>query len=627
MKRTLLLALLLVPGLALAATAPPSATKILAQTKAATGGDAWNQIHSMRFKATVKTSGLSGNGTILEGLRTGRSVEHFKLGPISGAQGFDGKMGWSKGPGGEVSADNSPEAKKRNLTGAYKTANGWWKPEHWPADIKSLGTRESGDKTYQRVRITPKGGKSFTLWIDPKTHLVARSVAATGMGSVKRTTYFSDYRPVKGVKIPFHQRSSNGKKQYDQIIQIQKVQVNVPVSAEDFAMPGQKINDFSFVGGGDKATIPFKLINNHIFVSAKMDGHPLQFMVDTGAANILLPHAAKRAGIKSEGALEGHGVGKKSVNISLGKVKKLTLGGKITLNNQHFAIMAMPGYNHVEGTEFDGLVGYELFKRFVVRIDYAKHELTFIRPEDFKPANAGTAVPFTSAGGGVPLVKATIDGLSGEFMVDTGSRAALSLLGPFVKKHDLDSRYKTTDVTTLGWGVGGSAKGRATRGGKLTIGKVAVDNPVVELSQAQKGAFAMKHIAGNIGGAILNRFTVTFDYAHERMYLKPNKAHDTPMNFDRSGMWINGSSAGFVVKTVMSGGPAAKAGLKPGDVITAVDGKPAGKIELSDFRAKLRNEAPGTKLKLSLGQDKQAHTVTLKLKRLIPKKGGLKKTD
>lgn len=625
MKRTFLLALLLVPGLALAATAPPSATKIFARNKAATGGNAWNQIHSMRIKATVKTSGLSGSGTILEDLRTGRSVTHYKLGPVSGAQGFDGKMGWSKAPGGEVAAANSPTAKKRNVTGAYQMANGWWKPKRWPAEIKAFGTRKNGDKTYQVIRITPKGGKPFTLWIDPKTHLVARSVEATGMGSVKETTYFSDYRTVKGVKIPFHQRASNGKKQYDRVIQIKKIDVNVPVNARDFAMPKQTINDFSFVGGGNRATIPFKLINNHIYISTKVDGHSLQFMVDTGAANILLPHAAKRAGIKSQGALEGHGVGKKSVNVGFGKVKKLTLGGKITLNDQHFTIMALPGFNHVEGTKLDGLVGYELFKRFVVRIDYAKRELTFIRPDDFSLEDAGTAVPFTSAGGGVPLVKASIDGLSGEFEIDTGSRAALSLLEPFVKKHNLDSRYKTTDVTTLGWGVGGSVKGNVARGVKLVIGKVVVNNPVLGMSQAQKGAFAMKHIAGNIGGAILNRFTVTFDYAHQKMYLKPNKAYGTPMNYDRSGMWINGSSAGFAVKTVMSGGPAEKAGLKPGDVITAVNGKPFGKIELSDFRAKLRNEAPGTQLKLTVGEGGQAHAITLTLERLIPKTGGLTK--
>lgn len=595
---------------------------ILAQAKAASGGDAWNAIHSIRLEGTIEMGGLSGSVTQLEDLLTGRSVSRYNLGSLTGAQGFDGKLGWSQAPGGAIAPDDSPAAKKRDATSAYQTALAYWFPKRWPGKVESLGTRKDTGTTFQVLRITPRGGNPFELWINADTHLIARTVDSSGV--LPQTTYFSDYRTVKDVKLPFHMRYSNGKKRYDTVVQVKKVAVNVPVNANDFAKPQQKLNDFSIEGGKQQATIPFKLINNHIYIKVGVNGHPMQFMLDTGGANILTPQAAKKAGIKSKGALEGRGVGKKSVNTGIGKVKQLTLGDKATLRDQPFSVMAMPGYGNVEGTEFDGLTGPPVFRRFVVRIDYAAHTLTFIDSSDFKPTDAGTAVPFTFIGGRIPEVKGSIDGLPGEFEIDTGSRAALSLLAPFAKKHNLASRYRATPATVDGWGVGGSAKSRIARGGTLMIGSVAVHNPIVALSTATKGAFAGKNIAGNIGGEILKHFTVTFDYAHQRMYLKPNKNHGKPMNFDRAGMWINADGKGhFVVKAVLSGGPADKAGLKAGDIINAVNGKPAGKLDLSTFREELRNGQPGSQIKLAIGEGAHAHTTTLALRRLVPKAGGL----
>jgi predicted aspartyl protease len=54
------------------------------------------------------------------------------------------------------------------------------------------------------------------------------------------------------------------------------------VSAKDFVMPQQKLNDFSFISGGNQATFPFKRINNHLYIPVSVNGHSLQFMLDTG---------------------------------------------------------------------------------------------------------------------------------------------------------------------------------------------------------------------------------------------------------------------------------------------------------------------------------------------------------
>jgi C-terminal processing protease CtpA/Prc len=102
-------------------------------------------------------------------------------------------------------------------------------------------------------------------------------------------------------------------------------------------------------------------------------------------------------------------------------------------------------------------------------------------------------------------------------------------------------------------------------------------------------------LAGNIGGGILKRFVVTFDYEHNTMYLKPIAGQVADLDtFDRAGMWFNKDTEGFKVVDVTVKTPAADAGLAKGDIITAIDGKPATGIPLPDMRKRLRNEKPGT---------------------------------
>jgi len=88
--------------------------------------------------------------------------------------------------------------------------------------------------------------------------------------------------------------------------------------------------------------------------------------------------------------------------------------------------------------------------------------------------------------------------------------------------------------------------------------------------------------------------------------------------FDRSGMWINLADDGsFAVVDVTKGAPAAEAGLRPGDEITAVNGRPTASLKLYDVRQMLRDEPAGTKVTLSVKRDSQASDVTLTLRDLI----------
>ncbi|MGH8280449.1 MAG: aspartyl protease family protein [Gammaproteobacteria bacterium] len=387
---------------------------------------------------------------------------------------------------------------------------------------------------------------------------------------------------------------------------------------------------YTLVGDAGQVTVPFEYAGN-IHIPVTVDGHRMQFIFDSANIDSLSRQAAKAAGLAVQGLpnVKAEGGGPKLVNVGLAKIKVLTIDGKVTLRDQTLPVVPLPQGLSTK-YPLDGTIGYGTLKHFVVRVDYVNHTLTFMQPGIFHPAHAGTAFPLTLYGDRLPVIAGSIDGLRGHFFVDTGASSfSLMLSSPFVEAHHLETRYRATPAMVSGISTGGALRTRAARGGAFRMGGLTVENPVVILSLSRGGFAASKAVDGDIGGRILSRFTITFDYPQGRIYLKPNQNYDQPMNYDQSGMAVlsvEKEHAGFSILGVMPGGPAAQAGLNAGDVITAVNGEPASDIGAARFAAMLRNDAPGTRVKLVVRDGKTVTTPTLVLRRLIPETGGLKKS-
>jgi hypothetical protein len=597
-----------------AAATPQCAQEILAKAKQAMGGQAWDAMHTTYSKGKLTTSGLTGQGEAWVDNRTGWYVEKYQLGPTSGADGFDGKLVWSQDASGEPRVEGAENARQAAADEAYRNAMAYWFPERWPAQIECPGQKQEQGKTFDVLRITPQGGRPFDLWIDATTYLFDHTVEKADIET--RTTYFSDYRTVQGVKVPFALRSTNGEEKYDQHFALEKVEFNAPVEEARFRMPQPPPPDFAIAGGKSSTTVPFELLNNHIYVQVKLNGKgPFRVLCDTGGANIVTPALAQELHLKSEGALQGRGVGEKSEDVGLVKVQSLGVGDA-TLSNQVFAVFPMETFSAVEGIAINGLIGYEVFKRFVARVDYEHHLITLTTPSAFTYKGDGTVVPF-QFNAHIPQVDGTIDGIEGKFDIDTGSRSSLDLLGPFAEKHDLAAHYGAKLEAVTGWGVGGAARSLVTRAKVLRLGKVEVHNPVTELTLQKKGAFVSPYVAGNVGAGVLKRFNITFDYPHQQLIFERNANYDKPDVFDRSGMWLNQSGETFEVMDVVAGGPAATVGLKMGDKILAIDGRPVSQLVLPAVRQQFKSQPPGTKLRLAIQSGEQKRDVDLMLKDLV----------
>jgi hypothetical protein len=98
-------------------------------------------------------------------------------------------------------------------------------------------------------------------------------------------------------------RESTGNQTPEQITTTTALALNVVFPADLFDPPVYLPDKGVFPRGKDSITIPFKLINNRIYLPVKLNGGaPRLFIFDTGSFNVLSKEEAQAQGLSSEGA-------------------------------------------------------------------------------------------------------------------------------------------------------------------------------------------------------------------------------------------------------------------------------------------------------------------------------------
>ncbi|MFL6195989.1 MAG: hypothetical protein ACJ75H_17550, partial [Thermoanaerobaculia bacterium] len=215
--------------------------EILARVKAATGGKAWDDIRAIHTQGRIATGGLEGTVEAWEDVRTGRAFTTFSLGPVKGAEGFDGKEKWSRDASGQTRVEGGGDAREGSVNEAYRRMLAYWYPERaerGKAGITPLEDRSEGGRSFHVLRIVPAGGRPFDLWVDAATWRIDRVVEKAAAATT--ATIFSDYREVDGLLFPFASKLTNGEAKYDQVVTIERIEVNPTVDEARFRQPEGK---------------------------------------------------------------------------------------------------------------------------------------------------------------------------------------------------------------------------------------------------------------------------------------------------------------------------------------------------------------------------------------------------
>ena len=133
---------------------------------------------------------------------------------------------------------------------------------------------------------------------------------------------------------------------------------------------------------------------------------------------------------------------------------------------------------------------------------------------------------------------------------------------------------------------------------------------------AEEGAFASVKTDGNIGGGILKRFKVIFDYSKNQMILEKNSNFDLPERYDMSGMWLAAENGKVYVIKVLKDSPAEKAKIKEGDEIVSINEVSASQYSLEQIREMFKGKE-NDKFNLQIKSQENIKKVVLTLKSLI----------
>jgi predicted aspartyl protease len=374
-------------------------------------------------------------------------------------------------------------------------------------------------------------------------------------------------------------------------------------------------------------TASFELVQNHVLVNLDVNGKSQTVIIDSGATVVFLDtRAAQEAGLRPVHEKQMKNAGNGENNAEISEVKNVSLRLKSEEIFSGSVRTARLGFLEESfGRPIAGVIGRPFFEKYVVEIDYSQRTLRLYDPRYYHYEKTGHVLPIQIKG--VPLIDSWIGEPSGKRIkakleIDTGSDSALVLNRPFESANYLPWPGQVT-VPHFSSGIGGDFRSVEGRVESLQIATIKIDKPLVIFSQADTGLTSTRKYDGSIGGDILSRFTIVFDYPKKIVILKPNDLFATPF---QTGTEVSGLIFGSTTSTVPSGtvteslsiikgSAAALAGFQDGDKIITIDGKRSSDYTRRDMERIFSQE--GATIHLQVERAGKELEVTVRTHRLL----------
>ena len=268
-------------------------------------------------------------------------------------------------------------------------------------------------------------------------------------------------------------------------------------------------------------------------------------------------------------------------------------------------------FSEIFGKPVYGIIGYDLFSRFVVEIDYRQKYLQLYEPKYHRNKGKGEAVKITLQRG-KPYLPATIttsenDTVTLQLLLDTGATQALTVFHGDIKPPE-----KQIDAF-LGRGLSGDILGKLGRITRLKLGSFHLEQVITGFPDDASLQFAVNQTNnwdGNLGADALSRFRVTINYPKEELYLVKNKNFNKPFEYDLSGVQLESKAPDFkhvFVNYVRPNSPADLAGVEVGDEVVSINGELSSTATLGELYDRLNNKSEG-KIKMKIRRTGKALT-------------------
>ncbi len=430
-----------------------------------------------------------------------------------------------------------------------------------------------------------------------------------------------------------------------------------------FLMGNLVIAQSKFVVQNKRQTdkIKFEFINNVIVIPVEINGVTLSFLLDTGVSkpilfNFLNLSDSLKVAYTETIFLKGLGEGD-SVEALKSTNNIFKIGDAIKLNQDLYAVYDTNlNFSPKLGVPVHGIIGYDVFKDLVVEINYAKKYLRLTNPEAYRSKVCSKcevinleffkAKPYINA-----KIKINNAFVPVKLLIDSGGSDSLWLFENDSLGISCDTLYFRD---FLGQGLNGSVYGKRSKINKLVLQGFDLNGVNVAYPDSSSVFLAKKNKNrnGSFAGNLLKRFNLVFNYSKAILILKKNAYFKEVFSYNKSGIelqhhgmrlvkeeklasttrsnTLNGIDdytnnkvvlyaqyklslkPAYMIVELRKQSPAHRAGLKVGDVVLSINGKPAHHFSLQEITHKFYAKA-GSRIKLKIDREGKVYNFDFKL--------------
>ncbi len=358
-----------------------------------------------------------------------------------------------------------------------------------------------------------------------------------------------------------------------------------------------------------------QLTGGIVIVHARLGDFPdtLNFVMDTGSSGISLDSTTvdflKLKPVPTDKTIRGiAGIRK----VSFVYNQKLHFPG-LTIDSLNFHINDYSILNAVYGERIDGIIGYSVFSRYIVKVDYDSMKLSFCTRGTIRYPRGGYLLkPIINQLAAQQLRVRDEKTITSRFLYDMGAGVCMLLTRDFVADSGMLDKKKRKWVKE-GEGLGGKIDMELRVLKEIKIGPYKFRNIPVYVFDDVNNVTSYPYMGGLIGNDILRRFNVILNYPRNDIYLVPNSHFNDTFDYSYSGLELYLIEGLIIVGDVAKGSPAEEAGLKEGDEVIAVNRNFSGNLN----QYKIALQVPNEKIHLIIRRENELKDFEFKVKSIM----------
>ncbi len=417
-------------------------------------------------------------------------------------------------------------------------------------------------------------------------------------------------------------------------------------------------NNFNIVNNSQKESLHFKLINNLILLPVSLNGQELTFLLDTGVKKSLLFNVTTidSLNLQQVKKVTVKGLGEEIEFDALKSKNNLLKIGDIVCSDFDLLVILDKNFDFSArlGVNIHGIIGSELFKDFIININYNKRKIIFNNPNTYKykKCKKCSLFPITFYNQ-KPYINGIINTEKNQhpikLLIDSGSGDSLWLFEKSIDGYTIPNK-NIKDI--LGRGLSGNIYGKKSKLKSFDLGKYKFGNLIIshpDSSSAVGNNLTFKR-NGLIGSELLKRFHIIYDYPHKKISLKKNKSNFKNLfKYNKSGIELvhygkvlvkekitnisfsnNGDNDvkelvtsytysfknAYQISYIKPNSVAEKAGIIKNDLITKINGKEAYNFSLQDINEILSDRA-GKVIRIQVNRNGNFFDYKIKLEKLL----------